>query len=66
MTKSHSRSRDNDGTFRKKRSDTKVENLKNDYPIFEGINGNTLLGTLEKQFGTHSLDETMKKLKKEK
>jgi hypothetical protein len=58
------RSRDQDGTFREKRGDAKVQNLKRDYPVFEGINGNMKLGTLKKQFHTESLDGVMRALRK--
>jgi hypothetical protein len=46
------RSRNNDGTLRKKRADTKVQTLKEDYSEFDGINGNTHLGTLKEKFNT--------------
>jgi hypothetical protein len=58
------RTRDNNGQFREKRSDTLVKNLKNDYPIFNNINGNTKLGTLKQKFNTPSLDGVMKALRK--
>lgn len=60
----NNRSRDKDGSFHKKRADTKVENLKRDYPEFKGINGNTHLGTLKEKFGTDSLDGVRRALKK--
>ena len=41
------RSRDENGEWREKRSDTKVETLKQTYSEFEGINGNMKLGTLK-------------------
>lgn len=63
MTKTNNRSRDNDGTFRKKRGDTKVETLKKDYSEFDGINGNKHLSTLEKELGTDSLDSTRRALR---
>ncbi len=58
------RSRDKDGEWREKRSDTKVETLKKDYPEFEGINGNMHLGTLKDKFGVDSLDQVIKELRK--
>lgn len=64
MSNLDNRFRDENGRIRKKRSDTKVETLKETYPEFDGINGNTHLGTLEKELGTHSLDETLRKLRK--
>ena len=64
MSNLDDRSRDQNGRIHKKRSDTKVETLKKNYPEFEKINGNKLLATLEKELGTHSLNETRRKLKK--
>ena len=58
------RSRDKDGEWREKRSDTKVETLKKDYPEFENINGNMKLGKLKEKFNLDSLDEVRKKLRK--
>lgn len=58
------RSRDKDGEWREKRSDTKVETLKKDYPEFEGVNGNMHLGTLKDKFGVDSLDQVIKELRK--
>lgn len=60
---SNERSRNNDGEYRRKRSDTKVQNLKEHYPEFEGINGNTHLGTLKDKFNTDSLDGVRRALK---
>lgn len=57
------RSRNNDGEFRKKRADTKVQNLKDQYPEFEAINGNTHLGTLKDKFNVDSLDGVRKALR---
>jgi hypothetical protein len=58
------RSRDKDGEWREKRADTKVENLKADYPEFRHINGNTHLGTLKERFGVDSLDQVRRELRK--
>ena len=60
------RSRNQDGTWREKRADTKVENLKKEYPEFSGINGNTHLGTLKEKFNTDSLDGVRRALKDDK
>jgi hypothetical protein len=57
------RSRDKDGQIRRKRSDTKIETLKKDYPEFRKENGNKHLGTLEEELGTDSLDATRKALR---
>lgn len=53
------------GTFRRERSDSLVKNLKQEYPEFENINGNTKLGTLKEKFGVDSLDEVRKALRKQ-
>ena len=63
---SNERSRNNDGEFRRKRSDTKVQNLKEQYPEFDGINGNMHLGTLKDKFDTDSLDGVRKALRENK
>lgn len=59
----NNRSRDKDGTFHKKRADTKVETLKEIYPEFKDINGNTHLGKLKEKFGTDSLDGVRKAIR---
>jgi hypothetical protein len=58
------RSRDEDGRFREKRSDTKVETLKQGYPEFEGINGNMHLGRLKEAFEVDSLDGVRRALRR--
>lgn len=71
MTQKHypkgldNRMRDRDGEIREKRSDTKIETLKKDYPIFGGINGNMILGTLKDKYNVDSLDQVIKELRKE-
>jgi hypothetical protein len=57
------RSRDQDGTFREKRGDTKVEHLKTQYPEFRGVNGNTKLGTLKDKYAVDSLDGVRRALR---
>jgi hypothetical protein len=59
------RSRNENGEFREKRADTKVQTLKETYSEFDGINGNTLLGTLKEKYNTDSLDGVLKALRKE-
>jgi hypothetical protein len=59
-----SRSRDQDGTFREKRGDTRVEHLKTTYPEFRNVNGNTKLGTLKERLGVDSLDGVRRALRK--
>jgi hypothetical protein len=56
--------RNQDGTFRKERSDSLVKNLKLEYPVLKKINGNTKLGTLKEKFKTDSLDGVLRALKK--
>ena len=58
------RSRNETGEYRRKRSDTKVQNLKRTYSEFDGINGNTHLGTLLDKYDTDSLDGVLKALRK--
>jgi hypothetical protein len=60
------RSRDKNGEWREKRADTKVENLKADYPEFQGINGNMHLGTLKEKYGVESLDAVRRALRNDK
>ena len=57
--------RTSQGTFRRERSDSLVKNLKQEYPEFENINGNTKLGTLKEKFGVDSLDAVRKALRKQ-
>jgi hypothetical protein len=51
------------GTFRKERADSLAKNLREDYPEFNNVNGNTKLGTLEERFGVDSLNAVRKKLR---
>ncbi len=60
------RSRNEDGRWHERRADTKVENLKKDYPEFNGINGNTHLGTLKEKYNTDSLDGVRRALRDDK
>jgi hypothetical protein len=53
------------GTFRRERSDSLVKNLKQEYPEFEKINGNTKLGTLREKFGVDSLNGVREALRKQ-
>ena len=59
------RMRDKDGEIREKRSDTKIETLKKDYPEFENVNGNMHLGTLKDKYDVESLDAVRRELRKE-
>ena len=57
-------SRNQDGTFRKERSDSLVKNLREDYPQLNGINGNTKLGTLKEKYNTDSLSGVLEGIQK--
>lgn len=50
--------------IRRERADALVKNLREDYPILNGINGNKKLGTLEKELGVESLSQVLKTLRK--
>ena len=52
------------GAFRRERADSLAKNLRQDYPEFDNVNGNTKLGTLEKKFGVSSLNAVREKLRK--
>ena len=43
--------RNDDGRWRRERADSKVGNLKKEYPALEDINGNMKLGTLREKLG---------------
>lgn len=51
------------GTFRRERADSLAKHLRQDYPEFDHVHGNTKLGTLEKKFGVDSLNAVRKKLR---
>ncbi len=51
------------GRIRRERSDSLVKHLREDYPILEGINGNTKLGTLEEELGVDSLSQVLRVLR---
>jgi hypothetical protein len=56
--------RTSQGTFRRERDDSRVKNLKKEYPEFTNVNGNTKLGTLKKKFGVNSLNKVREALRK--
>jgi hypothetical protein len=64
MKKLGKHERTHEGTFRRERSDTLVKNLKEEYPEFKNVNGNTKLGTLKDKFGVDSLNEVREALRK--
>lgn len=45
------------GRFRRERADSLAKNLREDYPEFNKVHGNTKLGTLKEEFGVNSLNE---------
>ncbi len=54
------------GRFRKERGDSLARNLRQDYPEFETVRGDTRLDTLRKRFGVDSIDDVRKELRKAK
>ena len=57
--------RTEEGTFRKERSDSKIETLKKEYPVLKKLHGNIkTLGGAEKALGVGSLSQVIKKAKK--
>jgi hypothetical protein len=54
------------GRFRRERSDSLAKNLRQEYPEFKKVRGDTKLGTLRDRFGVESLDEVRKALRKQK
>lgn len=51
------------GRYRKERSDSLAKNLREEYPEFNKVHGNTKLGTLKEQLGADSLNDVRKKLR---
>ncbi len=52
------------GRIHKERADSKIGNLKKEYPILSRFNSNMQLGTLEKKLNAPSLSQILKKLRK--
>ena len=68
MTKHHKegldhRTRDNNGTIREKRSDTKVDTLRKTYGdnFALGVRSDMKLGTLKEKLGVDTLSDILKK-----
>lgn len=59
------RSRNQNGEFRRKKSNTKIESLKTRYPVLDCINGNMHLGTLLDRLEVDSLSKALKTLRKQ-
>ena len=51
------------GAFRRERADSRVGNLKKEYPELRNVHGNTKLGTLREQLGVDSLSQVLKALR---
>ncbi len=54
------------GGFRRERADSRVSELKKEYPILRDIHGNTKLGTLRERLGVNSLNQVLKELRRRK
>ena len=52
------------GTFRRELADSLAKNLREDYPEFNKVNGNTKLGTLKERFGVDSINDVRQALRK--
>jgi len=52
------------GTFRRERGDSLAKNLRQEYPEFEKVNGNTKLSTLKERFDATSLKDVREALRK--
>ena len=57
------RHRNEDGRIERKRGDTKVKNLKADYPELRQFPDEMTLGELRDRYGVDSLDALLKKLR---
>jgi hypothetical protein len=54
------------GRCRKERGDSLAKNLRQDYPEFENVRGDTRLDTLRKRFGVGSVDDIRTALRKQR
>ena len=55
------RHRDRDGRIQKKRSDTKMKNLKRDYPELKDFDNESTLGEVCERQGVADLDQLLRK-----
>lgn len=55
------RARTEEGDLRRKRSDTRVDTIENQYHVDFGVRGDMQLGTLLEKEGVESLTELLKK-----
>jgi hypothetical protein len=58
------RHRDRDGRIEKKHGNTKVKNLKQQYPELKNFRDDDTLGQLRDRYGADSLDELLRRLRK--
>jgi len=52
------------GRFRKEKRSTKIQNLKETYPVLNDVNGNMHLGTLLDRLHVNSLNKALEKLRR--
>lgn len=53
------------GTYRRERGDSLAKNLRQEYPEFNKVRGDTRLDTLRERFGVDSLDAVRRALRKQ-
>jgi hypothetical protein len=58
--------RDKDGRFRRERGDSLAKNLRETYPEFAKVRGDTRLDTLRKRFGVESVEEVRRAPRKQR
>jgi len=56
--------RTEEGAFRRERADSLAKNLREDYPEFNKVRGDTKLGTLKKESGATSINGVRDYLRK--
>jgi len=57
--------RNQNGAFRRERSDSLAKNLRQDYPEFQNVHGSTKLGTLKERYEVDSLNKVREALREE-
>jgi hypothetical protein len=63
MTGLDDRHRDRDGRIEKKHGNTKIKNLKDDYPELKNFRDEDTLGEVRDRYGAESLDDLLRKLR---
>lgn len=58
------RSRNKDGQIDKKHGNTKIKNLKDQYPELKNFRNEDTLGQVRDRYGADSLDELLRELRK--